>query len=103
MSVEELRTWLGIAASCTTLLAFTGIAFRPVRIRVSQWLGELFTSDIKKEMITQIGSLRTDIQKDRELSTRRHRANTRELKKIAFGLQVSDERMRVHEETSHGG
>lgn len=93
--------WLSIAASCTTLLAFIGIGVKPVRTKVSQWLGELFTSDIKREMVSQIGTLRSDIQKDRELSTKRHRANTRELKKIAFGLQVSNARMDEHEEVKH--
>lgn len=101
MSLEEIKTYLSMAASATTLLAFIGIGFKPIRNRVSKWLGELFTSDIKAEMVTQIGSLRSDISKDRELSTRRHRANVRELKKIAFGLQVSDARMVEHEKVGH--
>lgn len=103
MSVEDLRLYLNIAASITTLAAFLGIGLKPVRSRVSKWLGELFTADIKGEMVTQIGTLRSDISKDRELSTKRHRANTRELKKIAFGLQVNNARLDAHEEEKHGG
>lgn len=103
MTFDELRTGLQIAASLTTIMVFVGITLSPIRKRFSQWLGELFTSDIKREMIAQIGTLRSDISKDRELSTRRHRANTRELRKIAFGLQVSDARLLAHEERDHGG
>lgn len=103
MTFDDLRMALQIIASLTTILAFIGIGFKPVRTHVSKWLGELFTADIKGEMVTQIGTLRSDISKDRELSTKRHRANTRELKKIAFGLQVSNARLDEHVETGHGG
>ncbi len=102
MNVEELRLYLNIAASGVTLMAFMGIGVKPIRNRVSKWLGELFTSDIKAEMVTQIGILRGDISKDRLLAARRHRTNVKELKKIAFGLQVSNARMDEHEEAVHG-
>lgn len=104
MNIEELRTYLNIAASLTTLAAFLGIGFKPVRNRVSKWLAELFTADIKAEMVAgfgavriELGKLSTQAKKDRTLSTRRHNSNTKELKKIGTGLKVANDRLDEHE------
>lgn len=74
--------YMQMVASATTILAFLGIALKPVRARVSGWLGELFTERIQAKMVSEIGGIRQDLYKDRVLSTRRHKANVKELKTL---------------------
>lgn len=101
IDLENVRLYLNIAASLTTLIAFLGIGLKPVRTRISTWMADLFTADIKQEMVVQIAGVKSELAKDRALGTSRHRSNTRELKKITTGLKTVNNRIDEHLAEEH--
>lgn len=101
MNTQEIEQILRILASCTTLLAFLGVAFKPLRNVVGKWMADIFTEDIKREMVVQVGGLREELSKDRALGTRRHRSNLKTLRSIKSGMRIVNNRLDDHIEELH--
>src|SRR5258708_4456965 len=74
-SIRDAKDILQLIGAFLILIPAIAIFLRPVRTRLGDFLGELFTGKIEKKMIEKLAEVGTEISKLRSTQISQHRAN----------------------------